>query len=183
MESSTEIYDDHDCEGYKNLDGVGEGENDHVAGFNAGGDELGGGLVNQFLKASVCEDDELSSPVDQQHRRAQLAEPPPSQPWRIQSTRHQVEASDAEIEEVNSSTEESSRAVTSQSFYDTNLGDVVRSLVLNLFPGVMNLITTIIGFGMSASFIEFVCIRLFCGRLRGVEAWQMIEIDSGIDLK
>ncbi|KAF7144076.1 hypothetical protein RHSIM_Rhsim05G0061400 [Rhododendron simsii] len=94
MESSTKIDDDHDGEGFKNLDGVGQGENDHVAGFNAGGDELGGGSIR-----------------------------------------------------------------------------------------VMNLITTIIVFGMSASFIEFVCIRLLCGRLRGIESWQMIEIDSGIDLK
>ncbi|KAG5537468.1 hypothetical protein RHGRI_024786 [Rhododendron griersonianum] len=53
--SSTKIDDDHDGEGFKNLDGVGEGESDRVAGFNARGDELGGGLVNQFLKASVCE--------------------------------------------------------------------------------------------------------------------------------
>lgn len=47
----------------------------------------------------------------------------------------------------------------------------------------MNLITTIIGFGMSATFIVFVCTRLFCGRLRQFEARQMFEIHSRIDLE
>lgn len=47
----------------------------------------------------------------------------------------------------------------------------------------MNLITTIIGFGMSATFIVFVCTRLICGRLRRLEAQQMSEIDSRIDLE
>ncbi|KAK6119423.1 hypothetical protein DH2020_046839 [Rehmannia glutinosa] len=47
----------------------------------------------------------------------------------------------------------------------------------------MNLITTIIGFGMSATFIVFVCTRLICGRLRQYEARQMFEIDSRIDLE
>ncbi|KAG8391755.1 hypothetical protein BUALT_Bualt01G0220000 [Buddleja alternifolia] len=47
----------------------------------------------------------------------------------------------------------------------------------------MNLITTIIGFGMSATFIVFVCTRLICGRLRRIEARQMFEIDSRIDLE
>ncbi|KAL8500128.1 hypothetical protein ACS0TY_019935 [Phlomoides rotata] len=47
----------------------------------------------------------------------------------------------------------------------------------------MNLITTIIGFGMSATFIVFVCTRLICGRLRQIEARQMFEIDSRIDLE
>ncbi|KAI3444617.1 hypothetical protein Pfo_001282 [Paulownia fortunei] len=47
----------------------------------------------------------------------------------------------------------------------------------------MNLITTIIGFGMSATFIVFVCTRLICGRLRQIEAGQMFEIDSRIDLE
>lgn len=47
----------------------------------------------------------------------------------------------------------------------------------------MNLITTIIGFGMSATFIVFVCTRLICGRLRQIEARQMFEIDSRIDIE
>ncbi|PIN16243.1 hypothetical protein CDL12_11120 [Handroanthus impetiginosus] len=47
----------------------------------------------------------------------------------------------------------------------------------------MNLITTIVGFGMSATFIVFVCTRLICGRLRRLEARQMFEIDSRIDLE
>uniref|UniRef100_A0A5B7B2X3 RING-type domain-containing protein n=1 Tax=Davidia involucrata TaxID=16924 RepID=A0A5B7B2X3_DAVIN len=52
-----------------------------------------------------------------------------------------------------------------------------------MFGLSMNLITTIIGFGMSATFIVFVCTRLICGRLRAVESRQMFEIDSGIDLE
>ncbi|KAL2251711.1 RING-H2 finger protein ATL5 [Sesamum indicum] len=47
----------------------------------------------------------------------------------------------------------------------------------------MNLITTIIGFAMSATFIVFVCTRLICRRLRLMEAQQMLEIDSRIDLE
>ncbi|KAL2461623.1 RING-H2 finger protein ATL39 [Abeliophyllum distichum] len=47
----------------------------------------------------------------------------------------------------------------------------------------MNLITTIIGFGMSATFIVFVCTRLICGRLRRMESGEMFEIDSRIDLE
>ncbi|CAH9098059.1 unnamed protein product [Cuscuta epithymum] len=39
----------------------------------------------------------------------------------------------------------------------------------------VNLITTIIGFGMSATFIVFVCTRLICGRIR---RRQMFEIES-----
>ncbi|KAF5942531.1 hypothetical protein HYC85_020173 [Camellia sinensis] len=49
-------------------------------------------------------------------------------------------------------------------------------------PG-MNLITTIIGFGMIATFIVFVCSRLICGRIRGVGSRQMSEIESRIDLE
>ncbi|XP_051122666.1 RING-H2 finger protein ATL66-like [Andrographis paniculata] len=49
--------------------------------------------------------------------------------------------------------------------------------------GSMNLITTIIGFGMSATFIVFVCTRLICGRFRRIEARQMFEIDSRTDLE
>ncbi|XP_059634091.1 RING-H2 finger protein ATL39-like [Cornus florida] len=52
-----------------------------------------------------------------------------------------------------------------------------------MFGSGMNLITTIIGFGMSATFIVFVCTRLICGRLRGAESRQMFEIDSRIDLE
>uniref|UniRef100_A0A5B7B0J3 RING-type domain-containing protein n=1 Tax=Davidia involucrata TaxID=16924 RepID=A0A5B7B0J3_DAVIN len=52
-----------------------------------------------------------------------------------------------------------------------------------MFGLSMNLITTIIGFGMSATFIVFVCTRLICGRLRAVESRQMYESDSGIDLE
>ncbi|KAL3829623.1 hypothetical protein ACJIZ3_018425 [Penstemon smallii] len=47
----------------------------------------------------------------------------------------------------------------------------------------MNLITTIIGFGMSATFIVFVCTRLICGRLRRMDDPQMFEIDTRIDLE
>ncbi|GER26419.1 RING/U-box superfamily protein [Striga asiatica] len=47
----------------------------------------------------------------------------------------------------------------------------------------MNLITTIIGFGMSATFIVFVCTRLIYGRLRRMETQLMIENDLRIDLE
>jgi hypothetical protein len=47
----------------------------------------------------------------------------------------------------------------------------------------MNLITTVIGFAMSATFIVFVCARLICGKLRRIESRQMFEIDSTIDLE
>ncbi|XAR63120.1 hypothetical protein NMG60_11022952 [Bertholletia excelsa] len=47
----------------------------------------------------------------------------------------------------------------------------------------MNLITTVIGFGMSAAFIVFVCTRLICGRLRGADSRRMLEFESRIDLE
>ena len=47
----------------------------------------------------------------------------------------------------------------------------------------MNLITTVIGFGMSATFIVFVCTRIICGRIRGAESRQMFEMESRIDLE
>ncbi|XP_015900193.1 RING-H2 finger protein ATL34 isoform X2 [Ziziphus jujuba] len=47
----------------------------------------------------------------------------------------------------------------------------------------MNLITTVIGFGMSATFIVFVCTRIICGRLRGVQSRPMFEIETRIDLE
>ncbi|XP_059458612.1 RING-H2 finger protein ATL80-like [Corylus avellana] len=47
----------------------------------------------------------------------------------------------------------------------------------------MNLITAVIGFGMSATFIIFVCTRIICGRLRRAESRPMFEIESGIDLE
>ncbi|KAF8027138.1 hypothetical protein BT93_E0146 [Corymbia citriodora subsp. variegata] len=47
----------------------------------------------------------------------------------------------------------------------------------------MNLITTVIGFGMSATFVVFVCTRLICGRMRRDEARPMFELDSRIDIE
>ncbi|XP_004492686.1 putative RING-H2 finger protein ATL71 [Cicer arietinum] len=47
-----------------------------------------------------------------------------------------------------------------------------------------NLVTTVIGFGMSATFIVFVCTRIICGRLRGgVESRMMYEIESRFDIE
>lgn len=44
--------------------------------------------------------------------------------------------------------------------------------------------TTVIGFGMSATFIVFVCTRIICGRLRGgVESRMMYEIESRYDIE
>ncbi|KAF5811678.1 putative chromatin regulator PHD family [Helianthus annuus] len=52
-----------------------------------------------------------------------------------------------------------------------------------MFGKSMNLITTVIGFAMSATFIVFVCARLFCGRFRRYESRELFEIDSRIDLE
>ncbi|XLT06457.1 hypothetical protein HN51_045206 [Arachis hypogaea] len=47
-----------------------------------------------------------------------------------------------------------------------------------------NLVTTVIGFGMSATFIVFVCTRIICGRIKGsVESRMMYEIESRIDIE
>ncbi|KAK9048219.1 hypothetical protein SSX86_032818 [Deinandra increscens subsp. villosa] len=47
----------------------------------------------------------------------------------------------------------------------------------------MNLVSTVIGFAMSATFIVFACARLVCGRVRRQESRQLFEIDSRIDLQ
>ncbi|XP_027108239.1 RING-H2 finger protein ATL58-like [Coffea arabica] len=52
-----------------------------------------------------------------------------------------------------------------------------------MFGSGMNLITTIIGFGMSATFIVFVCTRLICGRIRRMESRQMFEIGSRMEFE
>ncbi|XP_057435558.1 putative RING-H2 finger protein ATL62 [Lotus japonicus] len=47
-----------------------------------------------------------------------------------------------------------------------------------------NLVTTVIGFGMSATFIVFVCTRIICGRLRrGAESRMIYEFESRFDLE
>ncbi|KAL3536880.1 hypothetical protein ACH5RR_000246 [Cinchona calisaya] len=52
-----------------------------------------------------------------------------------------------------------------------------------MFGSGMNLITTIIGFGMSATFIVFVCTRLICGRMRRMESRQMFEVGSTMEFE
>lgn len=47
----------------------------------------------------------------------------------------------------------------------------------------MNLVTTIIGFGMSSTFIVFVCTRLICGRLRVGESRETLDRGLEIDLE
>ncbi|XP_022156138.1 putative RING-H2 finger protein ATL69 [Momordica charantia] len=48
----------------------------------------------------------------------------------------------------------------------------------------MNLVTTVIGFGMSATFIVFVCTRIICGRLRSSDSTTPnYEIESRLDLE
>ncbi|KAK9147721.1 hypothetical protein Scep_006478 [Stephania cephalantha] len=47
----------------------------------------------------------------------------------------------------------------------------------------MNLITTVIGFGMSATFIVFVCTRLICGRVRANSSRPIYELDSVTDIE
>lgn len=49
--------------------------------------------------------------------------------------------------------------------------------------GDMNLVTTIIGFGMSSTFIVFVCTRLICGRLREGESRHTLDGGLEIDLE
>ncbi|XLS97941.1 hypothetical protein HN51_040676 [Arachis hypogaea] len=47
-----------------------------------------------------------------------------------------------------------------------------------------NLVTTVIGFGMSATFIVFMCTRINCRRIRGsVESRMMYKIESRIDIE
>ncbi|XP_022735233.1 putative RING-H2 finger protein ATL69 [Durio zibethinus] len=60
---------------------------------------------------------------------------------------------------------------------------VSRNRQLNMFGSGMNLITTLIGFGMSAAFIVFVCTRIICGRIRVARERQMFQTDSRIDLE
>ncbi|ONK56704.1 uncharacterized protein A4U43_C10F11870 [Asparagus officinalis] len=48
----------------------------------------------------------------------------------------------------------------------------------------LNLVTTVIGFGMSATFIIFICARLICGRIRSGDsraANSDIELHSDLD--
>ncbi|XP_072987447.1 putative RING-H2 finger protein ATL69 [Typha latifolia] len=48
----------------------------------------------------------------------------------------------------------------------------------------LNLVSTVIGFGMSATFIVFVCARLICGRIRSNESRAApfdIELQSDLD--
>ncbi|KAF5188073.1 Ring-h2 finger protein atl2 [Thalictrum thalictroides] len=52
-----------------------------------------------------------------------------------------------------------------------------------MFGSGMNLITTVIGFGMSATFILFVCTRLICGRIRAADSGEAFELDSTTDLE
>ncbi|KAF9617205.1 hypothetical protein IFM89_035087 [Coptis chinensis] len=52
-----------------------------------------------------------------------------------------------------------------------------------MFGSGMNLITTVIGFGMSATFILFVCTRLICGRMRAADSREAFEVDSSTDIE
>ncbi|KAG6574779.1 RING-H2 finger protein ATL52, partial [Cucurbita argyrosperma subsp. argyrosperma] len=48
----------------------------------------------------------------------------------------------------------------------------------------MNFITTVVGFGMSATFIVFICTRIICGRLRSSQSNRLnYEIESRVDLE
>lgn len=49
----------------------------------------------------------------------------------------------------------------------------------------LNMVTTVIGFGMSATFIVFICARLICGRIRSDDsraATLDIELRSDLDI-
>ncbi|GAB4844425.1 hypothetical protein Ancab_037789 [Ancistrocladus abbreviatus] len=47
----------------------------------------------------------------------------------------------------------------------------------------VNSVTTVLGFGMTATFIVFVCSRIICGRLRFAESSQMLNIGRDFDLE
>ncbi|GMH21698.1 hypothetical protein Nepgr_023540 [Nepenthes gracilis] len=47
----------------------------------------------------------------------------------------------------------------------------------------INLVTTVIGFGLSVTFIVFVCTRLICGRLRFADSRQMFVMEPDLDLE
>ncbi|XLQ99549.1 hypothetical protein S83_065748, partial [Arachis hypogaea] len=47
-----------------------------------------------------------------------------------------------------------------------------------------NLVTTVIGFGMSGTFIVFMRTKINCGKIRGsIESRMMYEIESKIDIE
>ncbi|KAB2015658.1 hypothetical protein ES319_D08G040700v1 [Gossypium barbadense] len=52
-----------------------------------------------------------------------------------------------------------------------------------MFGSGMNLITTVIGFGMSATFIVFVCTKMICRRIRGSQTRLLFQTESRIDLE
>ncbi|XP_078176990.1 RING-H2 finger protein ATL38-like [Carex rostrata] len=52
-----------------------------------------------------------------------------------------------------------------------------------MFGWGLNLVTTVIGFGMSAAFIIFVCARLICGRIRSRDSPIAPPYDIDIDLR
>ncbi|MBA0736220.1 hypothetical protein Gogos_009791 [Gossypium gossypioides] len=52
-----------------------------------------------------------------------------------------------------------------------------------MFSSGMNLITTVIGFGMSATFIVFVCTKMICRRIRGSQTRLLFQTESRIDLE
>lgn len=55
---------------------------------------------------------------------------------------------------------------------------------MNLMGSGTNLVTTVIGFGLSATFIVFVCTRIICGRLRGhVGSRTIYEFESRADIE
>ncbi|KAJ3680044.1 hypothetical protein LUZ60_016322 [Juncus effusus] len=47
----------------------------------------------------------------------------------------------------------------------------------------LNLVTTVIGFGMSATFIVFVCARLICGRIRSSDSHVAPPYDGDVELR
>lgn len=52
-----------------------------------------------------------------------------------------------------------------------------------MFGWGLNLVTTVIGFGMSAAFIIFVCARLICGRIRSRDSPVAPPYDIDIELR
>ncbi|GER31290.1 RING/U-box superfamily protein [Striga asiatica] len=66
----------------------------------------------------------------------------------------------------------------STSEVQVSLSEINRGFLSDMLGPSFNLITTIIGFVLSAAFIVFVFTRLICVRLRSIEARQLLEVGS-----
>lgn len=70
-------------------------------------------------------------------------------------------------------------------FCSKKIGFVKGGVEFFMMSSSNNLVTTIIGFGLSATFIVFVCTRLICGRFRErhVGSRTIYEMESRPDIE